>query len=115
MMQQAYKKGKILESWNRKIVFLVQDVAMSYLKSATDCSLLTKSNTKLPVDFCTFKMQWNKSSWNLVFDKIYSTSIKGVNLMLGGASISEYLTEEEFIANIIKKGITDGILNRNCY
>lgn len=116
MMQQAYKKGKILESWHRKIVFVVQDVAIDYLKATSDCSLLTKSNKKLPVDFCTFKMIWdNKTAWNLTFDKIYSTSIAGINLMLGGASVNEYLTEEEFIQNIIKKGIADGILNRNYY
>ena len=42
MMQQAYKKGKILESWKRKIVFVVQDVAIDYLKTATDCSMLTR-------------------------------------------------------------------------
>ena len=113
MMQQAYKKGKILESWGRKIVFVVQDLAIEYLKSATDCSLLKKKNDKQPVDFCTFKMQWMPDkNWNLVLDKIYSTSIEGVNLMLGGASVSEYLTEEEFIENIVKKGIADGILKK---
>lgn len=116
MMQQAYKKGKILESWKRKIVFIVQDVAIEYLKAATDCSMLTKSNKKLPVDFCTFKMIWdNKKNWSLALDKIYSTSINGVNLMLGGASVNEYLTENEFIENIIKKGIADGVLNRSYY
>lgn len=116
MMQQAYKKGKILESWKRKIVFVVQDVAIDYLKTATDCSLLTKSDPKSPVDFCTFKMVWDDNkSWNLIFDTIFSTSIEGINLMLGGASVNEYLTEAEFVQNIIKKGIADGILNRNFY
>lgn len=116
MMQQAYKKGKILESWKRKIVFVVQDVAIDYLKTATDCSLLTKSDQKSPVDFCTFKMVWDDNkSWSLVFDTIFSTSIDGINLMLGGASVNEYLTEAEFVQNIIKKGIADGILNRNFY
>lgn len=115
MMQQAYKKGKILESWNRKVVFVVQDVAIEYLKKYTDCSLLEESNKNLPVDFCAFSLQWddNVSKWKLFFDKIYSTSINGINLMLGGAPIKEYLTQEEFIQNIIKKGIADGILNRN--
>lgn len=113
MMQQAYKKGKILDSWHRKIVFVVQDLAIEYLQSATDCSLLTKSNKDLPVDFCTFKLIWNDNkSWKLAFNKIFSTSIDGINLMLGGASVNEYLTEEEFIANIIKKGIADGILSK---
>jgi hypothetical protein len=35
--------------------------------------------------------------------------------MLGGATVEEYLTEEEFIHNIIKKGIADEILNKNDY
>jgi hypothetical protein len=35
--------------------------------------------------------------------------------MLGGATVDEYLTEEEFILNIIKKGVTDEILNKNDY
>jgi hypothetical protein len=29
MMQQAYKKGKIIDHWKRKIVFVIQDVGMN--------------------------------------------------------------------------------------
>lgn len=112
MMQQAYKKGKIVESWGRKIVFVVQDVAIEYIKSASDCSLLGESNPSLPVDFCSFKLIWNEQNneWILLFNNIESTSIEGVNRILGGASVNEYLTEEEFIKNIIKKGIQDKVL-----
>lgn len=98
MMQQAYKKGKILERWRRKIIFVVQDVAIKYLQSATDCSLLTSYSSKLPVDFCTFKMKWHETNdWNLIFNKIYSTSIEGINRMLGGSPVNDYLTEKKFI------------------
>jgi len=31
MMQQAYKKGKIIDHWKRKIIFVVQDIAIDYL------------------------------------------------------------------------------------
>ena len=31
MMQQVYKKGKIIHSWGRKIIFVVQDLAIDYL------------------------------------------------------------------------------------
>ena len=112
MMQQAYKKGKIVESWGRKIVFVVQDVAMEYIKSASDCSLLGKSIPEFPVDFCSFKLVWNEQNkeWNMSFNAIESTSIEGINRMLGGASVNEYLTEEEFIQNIIRKGIQDKVL-----
>lgn len=103
MMQQAYKKGKIVESWNRKIVFVVQDVAMEYIKSASDCSLLVPSDKTLPVDFCSFTLKWfpEANEWKLQFNAIESTSIEGVNRILGGASVNEYPTETEFIKNII--------------
>lgn len=116
MMQQAYKKGRILDSWGRKIVFVVQDLAMEYLKSAVDCSLLTSSNAASPVDFCSFSLIPNKkNSWKLMFEQIQSTTIEGIDLMLGGANINEYPTEEEFISNIIRKGISDGVLESNQY
>ena len=113
MMQQAYKKGKIIESWKRKIVFVLQDVAMDYLYNATDCSKVSQSNPDFPIDFCTFKLEWNQTKWNLVFNEIKSTTIDGINTILGGASVNEYPTENEFIENIVKKGIADGILKSN--
>ena len=116
MMQQAYKKGKIVESWKRKIVFVIQDLAMDYLRKAVDCSLLTAYNPSFPVDFCSFKLIAKEdNSWGLIFDQIKSTTIHGIDLMLGGASVNDYPTEEEFIANIMRKGISDGILERNQY
>lgn len=116
MMQQAYKKGRILDSWGRKIVFVVQDLAMEYLRKAVDCSLLTSSNASSPVDFCSFSLRHSENnSWQLKFDQIQSTTIAGIDLMLGGANINEYLTEEEFIANIMRKGIIDGVLENNQY
>ncbi|MCD8296581.1 MAG: hypothetical protein LUC88_03315 [Prevotella sp.] len=113
MMQQAYKKGKIVEHWNRKIVFVVQDLAMEYIFASSDCSKVTRRNPKYPVDFCTFKMVWHETEWKLEFDKIRSTTIAGINTILGGAKPEDYLTEEEFVQNIIKKGIKDGILDKN--
>ena len=117
MMQQAYKKGKIVEHWNRKIVFAVQDVAMSFIKSASDVSRLTNSDPKKPVDFCSFHLAWNcrKKQWEMVFDNIVSTDIEGVSLILGGANVDCYPTEEEFVLNIVKKGISDNILDGELY
>jgi hypothetical protein len=117
MMQQAYKKGKIVNHWGRKIVFVMQDIGLKYLQSACDTSGLRTSTKDKPVDFCTFKMIWdsNQNKWKLRFDTIVSTDIEGINRMLGGATVEEYLTEEEFIANIIRKGIADKILPKNDY
>lgn len=111
MMQQAYKKGKIVQSWKRKIVFVVQDLAMKYLFKTSDCSLVVDgSSPQNPIDFCTFSLQYNGNEWHLQFDAIRSTSIEGVNKILGGADVSEYLTEKEFMDNILRKGISDGVL-----
>lgn len=110
MMQQAYKKGKIVERWNRKIVFAIQDVALEYLRATCDCSKLENFNPLLPVDFCTFRLQYLKDEWKMTFNEIQSTSIDGVNTIIGGAAVEDYLTESEFIANILKKGIADGVL-----
>lgn len=116
MMQQAYKKGKIVESWGRKIVFVVQNIAMDYLKNAVDCSLLTEYKTDSPIDFCSFALVGkNDNSWHLEFEQIRSTTMDGINLMLGGASVNEYPTEVDFIANIMRKGVADGVFEKNQY
>jgi hypothetical protein len=117
MMQQAYKKGKIVNHWGRKIVFVLQDCGIKYLKTACDTSRLQTSNEKLPIDFCTFSLNWdlNQNVWKLQFVDIESTDVEGINLMLGGATVEEYLTEDDFILNIIKKGVADEILNKNDY
>jgi hypothetical protein len=115
MMQQAYKKGKIINHWKRKIVFVVQNVAIDYIKTSADTSRLYASKPSLPIDFCTFALKWNKNQWNLAFADIYSTDIEGINLMLGGAEVDTYPTEQEFIVNIIKKGINDGVLKKEDY
>lgn len=113
MMQQAYKKGKIVEFWKRKIVFVVQNLAMEYIQATSDCSKLEEYNPNYPVDFCSFNLCWHGLDWGLEFDNIKSTTIDGVNRIIGGAKVNEYPTEEEFIRNIIKKGLADGILTPN--
>lgn len=117
MMQQAYKKGKIIEHWKRKIVFVLQDVALSFIKSSSDVSRLSSRNPSLPVDFCSFALVWNETAdlWQLNFNEIMSTDIEGVNLMLGGAEVDSYPTESDFILNIVKKGISDGLLDGDKY
>jgi hypothetical protein len=117
MMQQAYKKGKIVNHWSRKIVFVLQDCGLKYIKTVCDTSRLQSANEKTPVDFCTFALLWDSGQdrWKLRFAGIESTDVEGINLMLGGAAVEEYLTEEEFIQNIIKKGVADGSLNKNDY
>ncbi len=115
MMQQVYKKGKIIEHWQRKIVFVVQDVALTYLKQAVDTSGLRPANDNDPVHFCTFCLDWNEKTnkWELVFNEKVSTDLEGINRILSGADKDRYLTQEQFKANILKKGLSDGVFKRN--
>lgn len=115
MMQQVYKKGKIIDHWQRKILFVIQDVALTYLRKAVDTSDLRTANDEDPVHFITFRLDWNEatSKWDLVFDEKVSTNLEGINRILGGASKERYLTQEQFKANILKKGVSDGVFKRN--
>lgn len=113
MMQQAYKKGKIMEYWHRKIVFVLQDIAMDYIQATSDCSELEEYNPDYPVDFCSFELMWRDTEWGLKFANIKSTTINGVNRIIGGAKVNEYPTEEDFIRNIIRKGLADGVFSLN--
>lgn len=113
MMQQVYKKGKIIDHWQRKILFVIQDVALTYLKKTVDTSDLRTANDEDPIHFITFRLDWNESilKWDLVFSEKVSTDLEGINRILGGAGKEKYLTQEQFKANILKKGISDGVFN----
>jgi len=115
MMQQVYKKGKIIDHWERKIVFVIQDVALTYLRKTVDTSDLRSANNNDPIHFCTFRLDWNEmtSKWDLVFNEKVSTDLEGVNRILGGAGKERYLTQDQFKANIFKKGIIDGVFRQS--
>ncbi len=103
MMQQVYKKGKIVAHWKRKIVFVLQDVGLEYLRTACDTSGLRPSNDADPVHFCTFRLVWKHTSWQFELAEKVSTDIEGVNKILGGALQEHYPTSEEFMATIARK------------
>lgn len=110
MMQQVYKKGKIIHSWERKIIFVVQDLAIDYLNSAVDTSDLKDAVDSDEIHFMLFKMEWFDKKWSLVYDRSISTDLEGINKILGGAHKEHYPTEQEFKNNIYSKGRSDGIL-----
>ncbi len=112
MMQQVYKKGKIINHWNKKIVFVIQDVALSYLESAVDTADL-RSSMDDDIHFVTFKLEWNDtdSRFQLKPDRWKSTDLDGINKILGGANKENYLAAADFIKNIEAKGKGDGSLN----
>ena len=105
MMQQVYKKGMVMESWGKKIVFVIQDVGLAYIQATTDAQDLHEAKDNDAIHFCTFRMIWNKNSkaWQLKFDKRMSTDIEGIRKILGGAPKDEFPTISEFENNINKR------------
>lgn len=112
MMQQVYKKGQTIVSWGRKIVFVIQDVALAYLESAVDTSGLRQSMDD-PVHFMTYRLVWNGGThtYELCPDKWVSTDMNGVNRILSGANASQYLTDADFLRNAIRKSMEDTVRN----
>lgn len=109
MMQQVYKKGKIIEHWNHKIIFVVQDIAIDYLKHAVDTNDLRAGDDEDPIQFCTFKMKWDETKWVLEHHDIVSTNLEGINRILGGSHSDNYPSEEDFRKSILRKGKIDGV------
>ncbi len=111
MMQQVYKKGQVVQAWGKKIVFVIQDVAMSYLEDAVDTSDLRATLDDV-IHFMTYKMVWSETEQKFVlqFDRWLSSDLNGINKILAGANSNEYLTSEEFLNNAIRKGKLDGEL-----
>ena len=105
MMQQVYKKGMVITSWGKKIVFVIQDVALAYIQSTTDAQDLHEARDNDAIHFCTFQMVWNENSkaWQLEFDKQVSTDIEGIRKILGGAHEDEFPTISEFENNISRR------------
>ncbi|MGM9645579.1 MAG: NotI family restriction endonuclease [Eubacteriales bacterium] len=111
MMQQVYKKGSVIHTWGRKIVFVIQDVALMYLESAVDTSDL-RQRMDDPIHFMTYKEVWDESAkcYRLELGKWVSADLDGINKILAGANPEDYLTAEDFLNNAISKGKTDGVL-----
>jgi hypothetical protein len=105
MMQQAYKKGLLLESWNKKLVFFVQDVAMQYLQSAYDARGLQSAQESDSIHFCTVSMVWNdeQSRWEQRLNTRLSTNTEGIRRLLGGIDVDSHPTLEQFTQRLWKK------------
>lgn len=98
MMQQAYKKGMVVEKWNKKIVFVIQDVGLSYIQSTTDASDLRDATDEDAIHFCTFRTVWAEghNAWELEFHRKVSTNAEGIRKMLAGPRVDKHPTITEF-------------------
>ncbi len=107
MMQQVYKKGKIATLWKKNIIFIVQDVAIDYIRSSCDSSGLRDYDPNSYIHFCTFSMHWENNCWKLIFKEKISSDIQGINKILSGAHEDDYISIDAFIDNINKKSAKD--------
>lgn len=105
MMQQAYKKGRVFEAWGKRIVFVVQDLAMLFLRSVSDTSGMHTEQRSDLILFYTLRMVWNqqKASWEFELSEMLGTNTDGIRRMLGGPVEGDYLTERDFRENISRK------------
>ena len=110
MMQQAFKKGKIVAAWGRKIVFVIQDIGLEYIRNMADDSALREARDEDPVHFCTFKMQWAGGAWKMVHDQRVSTDMEGIAKILGGATVEDYPTVDDFKRSIRRKAEKDKVI-----
>ena len=113
MMQQVYKKGRVVESWGngKKLVFVVQDVAIEYLRSVVDTSGLRDASDEDAIHFVTFRMEWDADAgrWRLAYHSALSTDTEGINRIIAGAETREFPSEADFRDNIYAKGVRSGV------
>lgn len=105
MMQQAYRKGRIIEHWKRRVIFIIQDVALDYLQRNYNTSGLRPASDNDAIHFYTLRMYWHSPSeaWLLKPDKRLSTDTDGVRRMLSGLPSDRFPTVDEFIDNVKRK------------
>ena len=110
MMQQVFKKGRIIEKWQKHLIFVLQDIGIRYLEKsdASDTSGL-KHNATCHIDptryihLEQFSMWWSENMWIPKITDVYSTDMKGVERLLGGQSEKPVIPLEKFIELIHTK------------
>ena len=107
LMQQVYKKGMILESWGKRLVVVLQDAGMKYLRSGSNdvAGLNDPANYDDLIHFYTMGMVWaeERDRWEFVPTGILGSNVEGVRKLLSGSAVVDRITEEEFCQNIIHR------------
>ena len=107
MMQQVYKEGMILESWGKRLVVVLQDVGMKYLRSGLNdiSGLNDPANDDDLIQFYTMRMVWEEvgNKWEFVPAEILGSNLEGVRKMLAGSAEDNRITLQGFCDNIIRR------------
>ena len=105
-MQQMYKKGRVMESWQKHIVMVLQDTGIEYLyrSSASDASGLVENggmdlgNSDKFIHFAPFTMSWLGDRWEPTITGVYDTDSAGIANLLGAPPSGRPEKLEEFVA-----------------
>ena len=105
-MQQMYKKGRVMESWQKHIVMVLQDTGIEYLRrsSASDASGLVENggmnlgNSDKFIHFAPFTMSWLGDRWEPTITGVYDTDSAGIANLLGAPPSGRPEKLEEFVA-----------------
>ena len=104
-LQQIYRKGLILEDWGKRLVFVVQDVALEYYRANFDTSVLHQPRDDDSINLFTLKMVWNDAAeqWDLRPDEVLGATTDGIRRILSGVLDDEFPSVESFRDNIRAK------------
>ena len=105
-MQQMYKKGRVMESWRKHIVMVLQGTGIEYLRRspASDASGLVENsgmdmgNSGKFIHFAPFTMSWSGGRWEPAITGMYDTDSAGVANLLGAPPSGRPEKLEEFVA-----------------
>jgi len=105
-MQQMYKKGRVMESWKKHIVMVLQDIGIEYLRRspASDASGIVENssmdmgNSDKFIHFAPFSMSWSGDQWEPVITGMYDIDSAGVANILGAPPPGRPEKLDEFVA-----------------
>lgn len=105
-MVQMYKKGRVMESWKKHIVMVLQDTGLEFLRRspASDTSGLVE-NADMDLDrhgkfihFLPFTMSWRGDRWMPTIVGAYDIDAIGVANILGAPPSGRIDKIDEFVA-----------------
>ena len=107
LSQQLLKKGSLIEKWGKKIVVVIQDSSLDYIRNRSQG--LDEYTERDSIHFLPVEMDYQNDRWVLsVSSQQYSTDVAGIIQSLTNTSDSGF-TVDEFQERIIEKGTRDGL------
>lgn len=95
MMQQALNKAPAFENWDKKLMFLIQDVSLEELRDRSEPSHLRPADDSDPIHFRSYTADFDDASnqFKWVHDETVSTDLDAVVEIMGS---DDYPSRDEF-------------------